>query len=149
MKRGLLLCFCFLAGCGETGPPTRGTPVAFDQVCDKSNDGKRVMIEGYLGFPEDFTFRGDGDTVMLRIRPALETGTPVGVSAKIANGPNAMDLPPKSYRNSDLKLRTSDSQTIGYGTKIKVSGTMYYPSSIAKVDFKCGLTNSLFESAGK
>ena len=145
----MLFC-CFLGGCGSSGPPTRGNPVTFEAVCDKANDGKRILLEGYLDFPESFKYRGTDDTVMLRLKPAPDSkAAVVAASAKIGNGANHVEAPPKSFRREDLKLHTSDGQVAGYGQKVKVSGTMYYPSSMATVEFKCGLTNSLFESAGQ
>jgi len=139
--------FCvLLAGCGDSGPPTRGTPVSFADVCGKAYDGKRVMLEGFLRFPSEF--KSDEVTVMLRLKPDPETPDVVGVSAKLGNAVNNVELPPSSFRNSDLKLHTSDGQVVGYQDKVRVSGTMYYPSAIAHVEFKCGLSNTLFESAG-
>ena len=42
-----------LAACGsaEKKPPTVGEAKDFATVCDKTNDGKRVAVDGYLRFP--------------------------------------------------------------------------------------------------
>jgi len=107
------------------------------------------MLEGYLAFPENFTYRGNQDTIILRLRPALESPLAVGAGAHIGNGSNSVELPPKSYRSDDLRVHTADGQVFGYRDKVRVSGTMYYPGSMAKVEFKCGLTNSLYESVSR
>ena len=144
MRRAAVSLILFLTACGESGPPTRGTPVAFASVCEKSNEGKRVMVDGYVSFPQ--SFHEDDITVMLRMRPSLDLkDKPVGVSAKLGNETNNLEKPPDRYDKSDLKLRLADGQIAGYTDKLKVSGTMYYPSSIAKVEFSCGLTNTLYE----
>jgi hypothetical protein len=144
MRSAIVLFSLFLAACGESGPPTRGVPVAFESVCGKTNEGKRLMVEGYLSFPD--SYRGDDITVMMRLRPSLESnGTPVGASATLGNDVNHLEKPPDQYRKTDLKLHLANGQVVGYADKVQVSGTMYYPSSIAHVEFKCGLTNTLYE----
>jgi hypothetical protein len=47
----------------------------------------------------------------------------------------------------DLKVTTNDGKTVGHTDRVRVSGRMYYPSSMANVEFKCGLDNTLIESA--
>lgn len=37
----------------------------------------------------------------------------------------------------------------GFRDKVKVSGTQYFPSSLAQVEFRCGLTSVLLEPAGQ
>jgi len=138
-----LLCF-FLVACGESGPPTRGAPVTFEAVCGKANEGKRVMIEGFVEYPS--SFKANEDTIMMRVRPTLTSWeNVVGASATLGNAANNVEMPPKVFKRSDLKIHTADGQVLGYLNKVKVSGTMYYPSSMAQVEFKCGLTNTLFE----
>jgi len=62
-----------------------------------------------------------------------------------ACGGGSTELAPKEFTDKDLKVHTSDGQVAGYGTKVKVSGKVYYP--LAGQDFKCGLENPLIESA--
>ena len=139
-----LLCL-FLIACGESGPPTRGVPVTFEAVCGKSNEGKRVMLEGFIEYPQ--SFKVSEETIMMRVRPSLTSWeNVVGASARLGNAANNVEMPPKIFKRSDLKVHTADGQVAGYSDKVKVSGTMYYPSSMAQVEFKCGLTNTLFES---
>ena len=152
MRRAIpVLSLLLLGACGESGPPTPGVPTTFETVCGKANEDKRVSLEGYLDFPPQFSVsKGAETTVMLRMRPAPDSGgAVVGASVRLGNGANHVEMPPKSYTSAHLKVHTADGATVGHRDKIKVSGTMYYPSAVAKVDFKCGLTNTLVESAGK
>ena len=136
----------FVAGCGDSGPPTVGTAVSFDNVCDKANVDKRIALEGYLDFPEQF--KSKDITIMMRLRPSPSTKDKVvGVSVKLGVGPNHVALPPKSFTAKDVKVTTNDGKTISHTDRVRVSGTMYYPSSIAKVEFRCGLSNTLIENA--
>ena len=145
MRITVVLCVLFLGAC-ESGPPTQGIPVPFNSVCNKDNEGKRVMVEGYVNFPH--SFKEDEVSIMLRMRPALGLEeTPLGVSAKLGNEVNNIELPPTRFNDSDLKLHLAGGKVAGYTDKLKVSGTMYYPSSIAHVEFKCGLSNTLYEPA--
>jgi hypothetical protein len=145
MRIAVMLFVLFLGAC-ESGPPTRGVPVAFNAVCNKDNQGKRVMVEGYVNFPD--SFKENEVSIMLRMRPGLGLEeAPLGVSAKLGNEVNSIELPPSRFNNTDLKLHLADGKVAGYADKLKVSGTMYYPSSIAHVEFKCGLSNTLYEPA--
>ena len=144
MRRTILLFCLFLGACGESGPPTRGVPVPFAGACDKANEGKRVMLDGYLEFPR--SFGASEDTVMMRLRPSLDSWqNVVGVGVHMGTGANNVEMPPQTFKNSDLKAHTGDGQVVGYANKIKVSGTLYLTSSLAQVEFKCGLSNPLFE----
>ena len=144
----MLIGCLFLGACGEGGPPTPGVPVSFEAVCGKANQGKRVMLEGYLEFPD--SFGASEPTIMMRVRPSLASWeNVVGASARLGNGANSVELPPKMFKRSDLKLHLANGQVVGYGNKVKISGTMYYPSSMAKVEFKCGMENTMFESGGQ
>jgi len=145
MRIAVVLFVLFLGAC-ESGPPTRGVPVALNSVCNKENEGKRVMVEGYVNFPH--SFKEDEVSIMLRMRPGIGLEeTPLGVSAKLGNEANNIELPPTHFSNTDLKLHLADGKVAGFADKLKVSGTMYYPSSIAHVEFKCGLSNTLYEPA--
>ena len=87
---------------------------------------------------------------MLRVRPKLDSWDKVvGIGVNLGSAANNVETPPQSFRKADLKLHLADGKTAGYQDKVKVSGTMYLPSSMAQVEFKCGLSNPLFESAGQ
>jgi hypothetical protein len=139
---GLLI---FFAACGGSSnePPTAGETKDFASVCDKANEGKRVAVVGFLRFPEKFT---GTSSVVLRLYAAGDyAGAPIGVQTPIGSQANQAELAPKEFTDKDLKVHTSDGQVAGYGTRVKVSGKVYYP--LVGQDFKCGLENPLIESS--
>ena len=134
------------AACGGAKapePPTAGELKEFAALCDKANEGKRVAVVGYPRFPEKFS--GTSSVVLRLYEKADYTGQPVGVQTPIGKQANQAELAPKEYTDKDLKVHTADGQVAGYGTKIKVSGKVYYP--LVGQDFKCSLENPLIESA--
>jgi hypothetical protein len=143
-----------LVACSE-GPPTQGEPLDFSTVCDKANDGHRVSVEGYLRLPDQIkvlrSSSGSAHEKIVVVRLWDSTtfqGAPIGVNFDFGTGPNTMDEIPGEYTftDSDLKVHRADGQTSGFGDRVKVSGTVYFPTSLADVEFTCGLTNPLVES---
>jgi hypothetical protein len=143
--RNTMLLFCVVAACGQSGAPARGVPVKFETACEKANEGKRVMLEGYLDFPEH-GFDDAATAVMLRLRPRLASWEfTVGANARIGKDANMVQMPPSNYKKTDLRLHLADGQVVGYANKVKVSGTMFSTSSVGQGAYTCGLTNTLFE----
>ena len=138
-----LLSFCAACGGSSSEPPTAGELKDFASLCDKANEGKRVAFVGFLRFPEKFT--GTSSVVLRLYAGGDYAGAPVGVQTRIGNQANQVELAPKEFTDKDLKVHTSDGQVAGYGTRVKVSGKVYYP--LVGQDFKCGLENPLIESA--
>ena len=132
-----------LAGCGDSGPPTVGEAVAFADVCS-SESGARVATEGYLRLPDTFT--GDQSVVLRMFETDSFEGTPVGVQIRFGNQANQIEMVPSEYTDDDLQVHLSDNQVVGYGTRVKVSGSVYFPMTTQ--DFTCGLENPLVELAG-
>ena len=139
-----LVAFVFAAcGSSEKKPPTVGEAKDFATVCDKANEGKRVAVEGYLRLPEEVN-RKTGP--VLRLYPTTEfSGKPVGVSTEIGGQPNQIGFIPKEYTDKDLKVNIANGQVAGFGTKVKVSGDVYYP--MVGQEFPCALSNPLVEVA--
>lgn len=128
---------------GGSEPPTAAETKDFASVCDKANEGKRVAALGFLRFPEKFT---GTSSVVLRLYGGSDySGATIGVQTPIGNQANQVELAPKEFTDKDLKVHTSDGQVAGYGTRVKVSGKVYYP--LVGQDFKCGLENPLIETA--
>jgi hypothetical protein len=140
---GLLALSAAACGGAPPEPPTAGEAKDFASVCDKANEGKRVAVVGYPRFPEKFT--GTMSVVLRLYEGADYAGAPIGVQTPIGKQANQAELAPKSYTDKDLKVHTADGQVAGYGTKIKVSGKVYFP--LVGQDFKCSLENPLIESA--
>ncbi|HEX7317538.1 MAG TPA: hypothetical protein VF297_26795 [Pyrinomonadaceae bacterium] len=140
---GLLSLVLAACGGGAPEPPTAGEAKEFANVCDKANEGKRVAVVGYPRFPEKFT---GSQSVVLRLYGGGDyAGAPLGVQTPIGNKANQAELAPKQYTDKDLKVHTSDGKVVGYGSKVKVSGKVYFP--LVGQDFKCALENPLIESA--
>jgi hypothetical protein len=132
-----------LAACGSTQkkPATTGETRDFASVCDKANDGKRIAVEGYLRLPEE---------VNRKIGPVLRlyktkdyTGAIIGVSVEIGSQPNQIEFIPQEYTDKDLKVHLVNGQTATFGTKVKVSGDVYFP--LVAQEFACSLSNPLVE----
>jgi hypothetical protein len=144
----LTLCVLALAlpACKE-GPATVGELKNFAAVCDETNNGKRIAVTGYLQLPTTVKKRDEDVAVTLWL---YETNTfkglPIRVAVASGNTPNHLEKLPTTYSHNDMKVHLANGQVVGYGTQVKVSGTVYTP--IVKQDnFKCGLTNPLFELA--
>jgi hypothetical protein len=150
---GLSLAAVALVACSE-GPPTVGEPRDFASVCDKANDGHRVAVEGYLRLPDQIRVlksrSGSVEQKIVVVRLFQSNkfqGTPIGVNIDFGDGPNMMAEIPGEYvfTDNDLKVHRADGETIGYGDKVKISGTVYFPTALADVEFSCGLNNPLVE----
>lgn len=131
------------AACGSTEkkPPTVGETKDFGTVCDKTNDGKRIAVIGYLRFPEEVN-RKIG--LVLRLYKTNDfSGSPIGVSSDIGSQPNQVEFMPKEYTDKDLKVHLANGQVAGFGTKVKVSGDVYFP--LVGQTFVCSLSNPLVE----
>jgi len=139
----LALTFAACGGGAPPEPPSAGEARDFASVCDKANEGKRVAVVGYPRFPEKFT--GTSSVVLRLYEGADYAGAPVGVQTPIGRQANQVELAPKQYTDKDLKVHTSDGQVASYGTKVRVSGKVYFP--LVGQDFKCALENPLIESA--
>jgi hypothetical protein len=132
-----------LAGCGDSGPPTVGESVTFADVCS-SESGARVATEGSLRLPDTFT--GDQSVVLRMFETDSFEGTPVGVQIRFGSAANQIEMVPSSYTDDDMQVHLSNGEITGYGERVKVSGSVYFPT--VSQDFTCGLENPLVELAG-
>ena len=129
-----------LAACGEAAP-TVGDAKDFAVACDKANDGKRIAVEGYLRLPESFS--GD-QSVVLRLYAASDfSGQPIGIQIKLGKQANQLEPVPDQYSDNDLQVHVANGQIVKYGTKVKVSGQVYFP--LVAQEFACSLENPLVE----
>jgi hypothetical protein len=155
--QGAALSLAVLALAACEGRPTEGEPRDFANACDKANDGHRVAVEGYMRLPETITVdkpvRSGGDGVEIVVVRLFETpnfnGTPIGVDIDFGSEPNTMDEIPngaRGFTDADLKVHVNNGQTVTYGQRVKISGTVYFPvSGLSHVEFTCGLSNPLIE----
>ena len=137
----LSLMALLLGGC-STAAPTTGDLKDFSAACDKANDGKRIAIVGYLRFPESFT---GSDNVVLRMYNASDfSGSPIGVTVDFGTKANQVEPVKDQFSDNDLKVHMANGQVAGLGTKVKVSGTVYFP--LVSQEFACGLYNPLVDA---
>jgi hypothetical protein len=139
----LALCVLALAACGGDSPPTVGTNTAFSDVCAKANDGKRIAVDGYLRFPDSFT--DDGSVILRLYQSDAFQGDTIGVQTEFGTQPNQVAKVENQYTDADLKVYQASGQVVTYGTKVRVSGTVYFPT-IAQ-EFACSLENPLVATA--
>jgi len=137
----LMFVALMIASCSY-GPPTAGELRDFDAVCDKANSGKRIAVEGYLRFPDKFT--GDQSVVLRLYKEGDFKGTPIGVQTRAGSQANQLELPPSRYTDKDLRVHLADGSVVGVGTKVRVSGKIYFP--IVAQEFTCSLENPLIET---
>jgi hypothetical protein len=143
--RKTILFLSILAACAQSGPPARGVPVTFESACDKANLGKRLMLEGFLDFPEH-GFDDKATEIVMRLRPRLSGWSDtVGATARLGHGANNVEMPPETYKKTDLRLHLADGQVVTYWNKVKVSGTMFYATGQAPGAYTCAIGNTLFE----
>jgi|JI10StandDraft_1071094.scaffolds.fasta_scaffold148037_2 hypothetical protein len=129
-----------LVACNE--PPTPGVPTAFASICDRANDGKRILYDGYLMLPDSFT--GDTSLSMYLFETEEMEGDKIGVAVKFGNEANQQTLLTESYSDYDLGIHLAgDGGIAGFGEKLKVSGKVYFPP--ISPEYACALENPLFE----
>jgi hypothetical protein len=155
-----------LTGCSDKPEtPTVGQQASFDRVCDKSNDGKRIAVEGFLKLPEKISSK-EKISLLLEIRPAKEMSPKkLGVWTRYGDKVNQLSFvqsslgfgkPDKNgklsynssrvntYTHQDLKVNTNDGKTVSYLDRVRVSGKVGFPSKSS--GYICVLNNPLFES---
>ena len=135
----LLSAFGGLGAC-TNGPATVGEPKEFSAVCHKANDGKRVAVDGYLRFPSVIR----NEMLVLRLYKGDDLrGAPLGVSANFGSQANQVEKPPRQFTDGDLKVHLAGGQVAGFGTKVRISGQVYFP--LVEQEFPCALSNPLVE----
>jgi hypothetical protein len=143
--RALVACcaaIMILSACGNE-PPTAGEATSFAAVCERDNDGRRVAVDGYLIFPNSFT---EAQSVVLRLHESdAFDGTPIGVQTPIGTEPNQVAPVEDQFTDEDLQLHTADGAVAGFGTRVTVSGKVYFP--VVDQPFPCALENPLVELA--
>lgn len=141
LAASLLAVSVFVSGCGSSAP-TVGEAKDFATACDKANDGQRIAVTGYLRLPDSFT---ESSSVVLRLYETDEfDGQPIGVTVSFGDQPNQVVEVADQYQDEDLQVYLADGGVAGFGTLVRVSGTMYYP--LVPQDFQCGLSNPLVEA---
>jgi hypothetical protein len=137
-----LLVVILVSGCSESAP-TVGEVKDFANACDKANDGQRIAVTGYLRLPDSFS---ESPSVVLRLYETDDfDGQPIGVTINFGDQPNQVTEISDQYSDEDLQVHLADGEVASFGTRVRVSGKMYYPT--VSQDFLCGLSNPLVEAA--
>jgi type IV pilus biogenesis protein CpaD/CtpE len=131
-----------LAGCGSE-PPTVGNATPFSAVCARENAGQRVAVDGYLLFPISFS-KSQSVVLYLHETEAFD-GAPLGVQMPFGTAPNQVAEVADQFTHEDLQVHLHDGTVAGLGTKVTVSGKVYFP--LSEQVFPCGLENPLVELA--
>lgn len=138
----LCVALALLTACGSE-PPTVGKATPFAAVCEPTNDGQRVAVDGYLYFPSSFS---QSQSVILRLHDSdAFDGTPIGVQMPFGTGANQVKEVADQFSDEDLHVYLADGTTAGFRTKVTVSGKVYFPMS--EQQFPCALENPLVELA--
>jgi len=140
-----------MTACDET--PTVGAAKTLATICDRANDGKRVAVEGYLSLPESFSEGVTSASAPVVIRGGIpESGDVTFVWIGYGSGPNSMEKVPDTYSQRDLKVYAADGSAVGFRDKVRVSGTVAFPSrrpyDVTTQDGRlldCGLNTPLIE----
>jgi hypothetical protein len=120
-----------------------GTPQSFAFACAKPNEGRQIAVEGYLRLPPSLD---NTKSVMLRLYPDPSfKGTPVGVPLLFGDKGNEARKISSSYHDEDLRVYLADGIAVPFGTRVLVSGRMYFP--VTPQDYDCALRNPYVEAA--
>jgi len=139
----LLLAFSLLLVACSQESPTAAVEQPFANICSDANKGERVAVQGFLRLPDSFS--GDLSIVLRLYETDTFSGIPIGAQIRLGSEPNQVENVPTSYTDDDLQVHLANGQAVGYGTKVKLSGKVYFPS--VDQDFVCGLENVLVEPA--
>ncbi len=121
--------------------PSPGQLQPFSNACAKSNEGQLIAVDGYLRLPDSLD---GGSSVDLRLYPDLTfQSRPIEVVMPVGDGPNHAQRITSPYHDDDLKVHLADGTPVPFGTRLRVSGRVFYP--IVPQDFECGLTNVYLE----
>jgi hypothetical protein len=100
-------------------------------------------VEGYLRLPDILM---PGSSVELRLfRDRTFRSTRIAATMPFGNGPNQVIKISSAYQDSNLKIHLADGTLVPFGTRVRVSGLMYYP--VIPQDFECGLFDLYIQAA--
>jgi hypothetical protein len=106
-----------LAGCGGGADPP--TPVALEAACDDANDGRDVIVEGYLRFPE--RLRISTTTVIDVFAAPGGEGGRQQVELPIGDQPNQLERPPATYTPTSLRVTAADGAEVTINDRVRIT----------------------------
>ncbi len=114
------------------GPPVE---LDFSKVLDKSNDNKRVSIEGYVTMPGTSYQTGNNAQLSFIERPN-EISAPFNfiLSMNVGDGKNTMKSLPDKYKPEDIVVTGKNGEKIGVGDRVKITGKLSVSSDYCSID---------------
>jgi hypothetical protein len=104
-----------------------GTPAAMDftKLKDPALDGKRVVIEGYVGIG---MYASNG-MFYLYERKGQFAGDEMGIHLEDGTGKNTMKDLPDKFTHDDIVITGNSGEKIGFGDHVRVTGICRYHST--------------------
>jgi hypothetical protein len=109
-----------MTGCSQKLEPAQS--ISWEDLNKAEYNQKRVVLDGYLKVPTSVMAT---DTMTLPLHQDLqEESKKVTLSVKVGEGNNQAEMPPKNFKESDLKVRANDGAIIAANSRIRVSGKL-------------------------
>jgi hypothetical protein len=116
-----------VAGCGGGDDPP--AQVALAAACDAGNDGRHVIVEGYLRFPERLLI---STTTVIDVFAAPGAGgARQRVELPIGDQPNQLERPPATYTPTSLRAIAAD------GADVTINDRVRLTARVARDDTGC------------
>jgi hypothetical protein len=128
-----------VAGCGGGDDPP--TPIALAAVCDDGNDGRHVIVEGYLRFPE--RLRISTTTVIDLFSSPGGGGDRRQVEFPIGDQPNQLERPPTTYTPTSLRVTAADGADVTINDRVRIT------AEVARDETGCRLRAPQVERIGR
>lgn len=126
-------------GCGGGSDPP--TPVALAAACDDANDGRQVIVEGYLRFPE--RLRISTSTVIDVFAEPGGRGDRQQVELPIGDQPNQLERPSATYTPTSLRVTAAD------GAEVTINDRVRITAEVARDDTGCLMRDPQVERIGR
>lgn len=116
----------------ENSPPVA---IAFGEAINKANDGKKVIIEGYLSLPSTSYSSGKSQQLSLLERQTqFDDAFNFILSITTGSGKNEMTELKEGYLANDVKVVGKSGEAITIGDHVKITGKLTAYGSFASLD---------------
>ncbi len=127
-----------VAGCGGGDDPPAQAALA--AACDAGNDGRHVIVEGYLRLPE--RLRISTTTVIDVFAAPGAGGARQRVEFPIGDQPNQLERPPATYAPTSLRVIAAD------GAEVTINDRVRLTAQVARDDTGCLMREPQVERVG-
>lgn len=106
----------------KNAPPV---PINFSQVLDKTYNGKKVSVEGYLSLPST-SYHTDANEQLNFIERESEFSAPFNfiLDVNVGTGNNTMQKLPDKYLDADVNVKGNKGEKIGIGDRVRITGKL-------------------------